>query len=124
MVGQLNPKSYRGLVCADVVKRDGTGGLISWGDTPRGIRNTNWPRYYPHSVSEFTASDGGSRLQLVPHASCTLLSLPSSIWSSISRDVVFPKDGVHTNVDIDTRFALGLPHVSKKLRADLWPTCL
>jgi autonomous glycyl radical cofactor GrcA len=40
------------------------------------------------------------------------------------KAVVFPQEGIHINVDVNLGFALGLPHVNKKLRADLWPTCL
>ena len=39
--GQLDLMSYGGLLCAAAVNRDGSGGLISWGSTPRGIHNTN-----------------------------------------------------------------------------------
>jgi hypothetical protein len=40
------------------------------------------------------------------------------------KDVVFPKAGVHIDLDVDTGFALGLPHINTKLRAGLWPTSL
>jgi hypothetical protein len=40
------------------------------------------------------------------------------------RAVVFPQEGLSIDLDVDTRFALGLPHVNKNLLSDLWPTCL
>jgi hypothetical protein len=119
MDDQLSLRGYRGLVCAVAVKRDGSGGLISWGSTPRGIHNTTWPRYHPHLVSEFSAQDGGTRLHFVRRALCTLLELPSPIWSKIMRAVVFPDESLHIDLDVETGFVLGLPHVNKKLRAGI-----
>jgi hypothetical protein len=124
MDDQLSLRSYRGLVCAVAVKRNGSGGLISWGSTLRGVHNTIWPRYQPHLVSEFLAQDGGRRLHFVRRVLCTLLELPPPIWSKIMRAVVFPEEGLHIDLDVDTGFALGLPHVNKKLLSDLWPAYL
>ncbi|KAI2481050.1 hypothetical protein Ptr902_08076 [Pyrenophora tritici-repentis] len=62
--GELGLKKYGDLVCGVAVKHDGSGGLISWGSTPRVSDATCWPYYHPHTVARFAAKDGGTRLEL------------------------------------------------------------
>ncbi|KNG48791.1 hypothetical protein TW65_04394 [Stemphylium lycopersici] len=121
---QLNLRRYRSLICAVAVQGDGSGGIICWGSTPRGIHNKTWPRYYPHTFTKFFASDAGGQLQHTPPSPPHLLSLPAPIWSTIMKRVVFPNEGLPINVDTGITFPLSLPQVNKKLRADLWPTSI
>ncbi|PZD29770.1 hypothetical protein A1F96_04894 [Pyrenophora tritici-repentis] len=64
--GELGLKKYGDLVCGVAVKYDGSGGLISWGSTPRLSDATYLPHYRPHTVARFSAKDGGTRLELAP----------------------------------------------------------
>ena len=130
--GQLDLNRYGSVVCGVAVKKDGSGGLISLGSTPpRGIHNTAWPRYYPHTTTPFTITSSADSaetpaLELVPRTTAhTLFTLPQAIRSHITTLVLFaPGQSVQINVDTTTTFPLGLPHVNKKLYASLWPTSL
>jgi hypothetical protein len=51
--GQLGVKGYGGLVRAVAVRRDGSGGLISWAGNP-------------YVMVEFTAKDDGKQLEFAP----------------------------------------------------------
>ena len=68
--GQLDIKQHRGLLRAIAIKRDGSGGLIAWADSPRASHPTSPLLSYPHTMTEFRAKDGGTQLELVP---CALL---------------------------------------------------
>ncbi|RMZ67490.1 hypothetical protein GMOD_00001422 [Pyrenophora seminiperda CCB06] len=128
---RLGLKNYGSLVCGVAVKRDGSGGWVSWGSTPpHGMHNKAWPRYSPHTNIIFNSSPssldvGKTLLSIAPRPTPTLLTLPKPLRTHIINLAVFPPgESIELHVDTATKFPLGLPHVNKTFRAALWPTSL
>ena len=123
--GQLQLKRYGEQLRAVALKRDGSGGILSWGTTqhPPGPYYCARRRFQanPDYLTDFIAEESGSRLKLVTQRSTalTLFTLPKSIQERIYSMAVHPTEGTGIDLDNDTKFRCGLVHVNRHFY-DTW----
>lgn len=118
--GQLRENAHGPLLCGVAMKRDGSGGAISWGRVAKGSEKTFSPcnRWFPeeHFEVEFSAEEGVQRLEMKKREDRrTLLCLPSEVRGWIFEEVVCPEEAICVDLDAETEFGLGLPHINKHL---------
>ncbi|KAI4916101.1 hypothetical protein J4E90_004547 [Alternaria incomplexa] len=118
--GQLGLRRYGQQLRAVASKRDGSGGILSWGTTPATSRPYRCPSRFqanPDYLTDFITEDNGSRLKLVTQRSTplTLLTLPESIQDRIYSMVVHPTECTPIDLNHDKKFKCGLVHVNRRL---------
>lgn len=109
------------------VRRDGSGGVVTWAST-----HYRWtaPRYHdlrPHNepydlrvmradreyTTAFVLEQDSSKLRILPRLKPTLFQLPRDIRFNIFNHVIYPAEGIHINLDREESLPLGFLNVNR-----------
>jgi hypothetical protein len=105
---RLGLRKYGRLVGGIGIKRDGSGGAVTWATNHdhRGYAASCIGDLQRQKISacreyrtDFIAEQGGSQLRILPSGPRSLLDLPKNFQDNIFRRVITPDGGVNVNLD-------------------------
>jgi hypothetical protein len=130
MKDQLGLQKYGRLLGGVGIKRDGSGGSVTW------TASHQHDKDYGHSCGarvsglssclefqeDFIAEHGGTRLRMQNRPKASLMSLPSKLQHRIFAKNIVPTEPIDIDFGRDTGFQQGLLHVHRDIYIRYWHT--